>query len=103
MRQTDEEAGKERWLWLRSTGIKRETESLITAAQEQAIRTNVIKAKIDKTQEESKCKMCGRVDETVNHVLSECSKMAQTEYKRRHDWVGNRIHWNVGRKYGIKL
>ena len=31
--------------------------------------------------------MCGRVDETVNHVLSECSKMAQTEYKRQHDWV----------------
>ena len=103
LRQTDEEAGKESWLWLRSTGIKRETESLIMAAQEQAIRTNVIKAKIDKTQEESKCRMCGRVDETVNHVLSECSKMAQTEYKRRHDWVGNRIHWNVGRKYGIKL
>ena len=49
------------------------------AAQEQAIRTNVIKAKIDKTQEESKCKMSGRVDETVNHVLSECSKMTQTE------------------------
>ena len=80
LRETDyEEAGKERWLWLRSTGIKRETESLITAAQEQAIRTNVIKAKIDKTQEESKCRMCRRVDETVNHVLSECSKMTQTE------------------------
>ena len=104
LRETDyEEAGKERWLWLRSTGIKRETESLITAAQEQAIRTNVIKAKIDKTQEESKCRMCGRVDETVNHVLSECSKMAQTEYKRRHDWVGKRIHWNVCRKYGVEV
>ena len=94
LRQTDEEAGKERWLWLRSTGIKIERESLIMAAQEQAICTNVIKAKIDKTQEESKCRMCGRVDETVNHVLSECSKMAETEYKRRHDWVGKRIHWD---------
>ena len=83
--QTDEEARKKRWLWLRSTGIKRETESLIMAAQEQAIRTNGIKAKIDKTQEESKCRMCGRVDETVNHVLSECRKMAQTEYKRTID------------------
>ena len=60
LRQTDEEAGKERWLWHRSTGIKRETESLIMATQEQAIRTNVIKAEIDKTQEESKCRMCGR-------------------------------------------
>ena len=36
------------------TGVKRETESLIKAAQAQAIRTNAIKAKIDKTQAESK-------------------------------------------------
>ena len=50
-------AGKERWLWHRSTGIKGEMESLIMAAQEQAIRTNVIKAKIDKTQEESKSRI----------------------------------------------
>ena len=68
------------------------------AEQEQAIHTNAIKAKIDKAQEESKCRMCGRVDETVNHVLSECSKMAQTEYKRRHDWVGKRIHWEMNIK-----
>ena len=56
LRQTDDEAGKERRMWLKGTGIKRETESLILAAQEQAIRTNVIKAKIDNTQEESKCR-----------------------------------------------
>ena len=24
-------------------------------------------------------------DETVMHILSECSKLAQTEYKKRHD------------------
>ena len=54
------------------------------AAQEQAIRTNSIKAKIDQSQQESKCRMCGKADETVNHLLSECSKMAQREYKRRH-------------------
>ncbi len=83
MRQTEEEGGKERWQWLSGTGIKRETESPVMAAQEQAIRTNVIKARIDRTQEESKCRMCGRVDKTINHLLSECSKMAQKEYKRR--------------------
>ena len=30
------------------------------AAQEQAIKTNAIKAKIDKTQAESKCRLCGK-------------------------------------------
>ena len=102
LRQTEEETGKDQWQWLRSTGIKRETESLIMAAQEQAIRTNAIKAKIDKSQEESKCRMCGKVDETINHLLCECSKMAQREYKRRHDWLGKRVHWEVCRKLGFE-
>ena len=103
MRQTEKEVGKERWLWLSGTGIKRETESLIMAAQEQAIRTIVIDARIDRTQEESKCRMCGRADETINHLLSECSKMAQKEYKRRHDWMWKRIHWNVCKKNKIQV
>jgi len=48
---------------------------------------------IDNSQINSKCRMCGKVDETINHILSECSKLAQKEYKRRHDWVGKKIHW----------
>ena len=32
--------GKKKWLWLRDRSIKRETESLIMVAQEQAIKTN---------------------------------------------------------------
>ena len=103
LRQTDDIGGEDRWLWLKQGNLKRETESLILAAQEQAIRTNVIKAKIDNTQEQSKCRMCGEKDETVNHLISECSKMAQREYKRRHDWVGRRVHWDVCKKYGIVL
>ena len=67
------------------------------AAQEQAIRTNKIKAKIDETQENSKCRMCGKAEESVN-VLSECSKLAQKEYKRRHDWFGTKIQWEICRK-----
>ena len=27
--------------------------------------------------------------------------MAQREYKRRHDWVGKWVHWDVCKKYGI--
>ena len=68
IRQTEEIAGEERWKWLKNSGIKRETETLILAAQEQAIRTNLIKAKIDKTQEDSRCRMCGKVDETINNA-----------------------------------
>ena len=36
--------------WLRRGNFKRETESLLIAAQDNAVRTNHIKARIDKTQ-----------------------------------------------------
>ena len=41
------------------------------------IRTNTIKAKIDKTQAKSKCRLCGKVDETVRHIVCECPMLAQ--------------------------
>ena len=101
LRQTEDVTNRDQWLWLQEGSLKRETETLIMAAQEQAVRTNLVKAKIDKTQEDSTCRMCGKADESINHLLSECSKMAQKEYKRRHDWIGRKVHWEVCRKYGI--
>ena len=35
---------------LQNGGLKRETESLIEAAENQSIRTNLVKARIDKSQ-----------------------------------------------------
>ena len=35
----------------------------------------------------------------INHIISECSKLAQMEYKARHDWVGKVIHWEMCRKF----
>ena len=69
------------------------------AAQNSAIRTNHIKARIDKTQQNSKCRLCGDRDETINHIISECSKLAQKKYKTRHDWMGKVIHWEMCKKF----
>ena len=49
--------------------MKRETESLIVAAQNQSIRTNLVKARIDKSQGDSLCRMCRKVDENIDHML----------------------------------
>ena len=78
--------------------FKRETESLLIAAQNNAIRTNQIKVRMDKTQQNSKCRLCGDKDETINHMISECSKLTQKEYKARHDWVGKLINWKMCKK-----
>ena len=53
------------WTWLRKCNFKRETESLL--------RTNDIKARIDKTQQNSKCRLCSDRDEIINHIISKCS------------------------------
>ena len=38
-------------------------------------------------------------DETINHIISECSKLALKEYKTRHNWVGKVIHWELCKKF----
>ena len=53
---------------------------------------------MDKTQQNSKCRLCGDRDETINQIISESSKLAQ-EYKARHDWVGKVIHWEMCKKF----
>ena len=55
------------------------------AAQNHSIRTNLVKAKIDKSQGDSLCRVCRKVDRSIDHIVSGCSKLAQKEYKRRHD------------------
>ena len=87
------------WTWIRKGNFKRETESLLMVAQNSAIRTNYIKARIDKTQQKSKWSLCGDRDETINHIISECSKLVQKEYKSRLDWVGKVIHWEMCKKF----
>ena len=87
------------WTWLRKGNLKRKTESLLIGAQDNAIRSNNIKARIDKTQQNSKCRLCVYRDETINHIISECSKLAQKEYKARHDWVSKVIPWEMCRKF----
>ena len=77
MRQTKEVRIDQCWGWLQNGDLKRETQSLIVAA--------LVKERIDKSQGDSFCRVCRNVDESINHIVSGCSKVAQKEYKRRHD------------------
>ena len=55
------------------------------AAQNQSIRRNLVKATIDKSQGDSLHRMCRKVDDSTDRIVSGCSKLAQKEYKRRLD------------------
>ena len=72
--------------------MKKKTEGLIFAAQEQALRTNWIRKNIDGKEVSEKCRMCGERDESINQLIAECKKLAQKEYKQRHDNIAKIVH-----------
>ena len=51
-----------------------------------------MRAKNGNSRQNSKCRLCNDKDETINHIISECSRLAQREHKTRHDRVRKKIH-----------
>ena len=74
------------WRRMRKSDWKGCTEALICSAEEQSKQTNYNKYNIDKT---------------ISRIVSECGKLAQKEYKRRHDNVGRYVHWQFYEKLGF--
>ena len=69
MRQTREVRSDQCCAWLQNGDLKWETERLIMADQNQSIKTNLVKATIDKRQGDSLCRVCRKVDESIDHIL----------------------------------
>ena len=42
--------------------------------------------------------LCDERDEMINHIISECTKIAQKKYKTRSEWLGKVIHWELCKK-----
>ena len=42
---------------------------------------------------------CRKVVESIDHIIVGCSKLAQEEYKRRHDNLGKIVHWKLARNF----
>ena len=76
--QAGEISHEKTWAWLRKENPWREIESLQIAAKKKTIHTNYVKAKINKTQQNSKCGFYGDSDKTNNHIVTEYCKLAQT-------------------------
>ena len=92
LRDMDEKDIQNSWKWFRSSDLKGCTEALICSAQEQALRTNNIKHFVDKNQDYPLCRMCDQRNETVSHIVSECTVLAQKEYLKCHNNVCQYIH-----------
>jgi hypothetical protein len=90
------------WKWLTTGWMKKETEGLLLAAQDQALLRRDYQVLVMKEAGSKKCRMCGARDETVMHILSECEKLAQGEYKKRHDRVATIVHWELCAIHGFQ-
>ena len=89
---------KKTWTWLRNGNLKRETESILIATQNHVIRTRHIKEKTEKAPQNIRGRLCADRDETINHIISENSILAQNEFKTKHDWVDKVIYWKLCKK-----
>ena len=90
------------WQWLRGGYLAKSTEAYLFAAQEQALRTRYLRARIEREEVDEKCRVCEKKPETVGHLVSACGVLAQREYKRRHDRMGLRVYWELCKKYGLR-
>ena len=76
--------------WLKTAGLKSETEVFIIAAQDQAIKTNYYWNNPDPM-----CQTCGHFQATIDHIVAGCPELAQTEYLHRHNKAATYLHWNI--------
>ena len=101
VREMPEKADKDKtWQWLSESDSMIGTEPLLCIAQEQAIRKNYVKYKSIQLVKVL-CRLRGEKGESVQHLVSGCEKLAQKEYKRRHDNVGKKFHWHRCKNYGL--
>ena len=86
--------------------LKNETGSLITAAQDQALKAHVIKANIEYQSVSALDRMCGKCQRNVEHIVCAYRKLAQRDYKKRQDTLGRVGYWELckfyDRPYGSK-
>ena len=73
------------------------------SSSKNTLRTDYIKARIDKSQQNSRCRLCGDRDEIINHIISEGSKLAQKEYNTRYTRVDKVIHWELSKNFKFDL
>ena len=76
-------------LWLRSAGLKAESEGFIVAAQDQSLFTRNFQANVLHNGADSRCRFCNTSTETIDHLISGCTILASDEYTNRHIVLGN--------------
>ena len=78
------------WLWMRKYDLK--------IPPKYYHMSNTTFVSVDSTS----CRMCCETGETISHIMSKCSNVAQTEYKTRHGIVSGMVHWKLCKKFSLE-
>ena len=89
--------------WLKNQSISPALESSIFAIQDQAVITRQHERDILKRSVDGKCRLCVSKDETVQHLLAGCEKLAGTYFVKRHNNLVQYIFWCLARKSKIEV
>ena len=81
--------------WLCSSGLKGEMESLIIAAQDQAVNMLYYERNIMKQPIDSNRNMCYKAEEHIKHIVVRCTTLAPSEYTNSHNKIAGYIHWMI--------
>ena len=77
--------------------------SIYVNISQQLLPTKIYKAnKLKETQHDLKGHLCGINNETVPHLMSSCSEIAQSLYKSRHDKMLRPVYHHVLHKYSFE-
>lgn len=87
--------------WLRFGDLFGETEGFVCAIQDEVVKTNNYRRHIMKDGTIDICRACHQPGESLRHVISGCSQLANTEYLHRHNLVARIIHQQLALKYDL--
>ena len=78
--------------WLKSSTLKRSTESTVAPIQEQVISTKYIKKHVFNVKNDDTCRIYHIKKETIHHIISSRDRLSPTKYLERHADVCKYIH-----------
>lgn len=88
--------------WLKKQPVSPILEASIYSLQDQAVVTRQHERDVLKKPVDGKCRICGSKDETAQHIVAGCEKLAGTYYTKRHNNIVQYVHWTLLKKHGFE-
>jgi len=81
--------------WLKDGHLYSETEGFVMAIQDRVIRTRNYEKHILKLDVVDKCRKCGNIGESIEHIMAGCPALSESAYLGRHNQVAKLVHQHL--------